>query len=82
MHKVYEFISSDEERMRKPLLGIRNVVKLTKVRDQKSGKMLTKKVLEEDYQWTTLRCRYQAFYPLNHGEGKGGGISILAHSLP
>ena len=55
MHKVYEFISSDEERMRKPLLGIRNVVKLTKVRDQKSGKMLTKKVLEEDYQWTTLR---------------------------
>ena len=55
MHKVYEFISSDEDRMRKPLLGIRNVVKLTKVRDQKSGKMLTKKVLEEDYQWTTLR---------------------------
>ena len=82
MHKVYEFISSDEERMRKPLLGIRNVVKLTKVCDEKSGKMLIEKVREEDYQWTTLRCRYQDFYPLNHGEGKGGGILILAPSLP
>ena len=54
MHKLYQFISSDDERMKKPLLGTRHVVKVIQDPDPKTGKLLTKKVLEEDYQWTTL----------------------------